>query len=90
MLPPATQQCLDALKPTGVAGRGVTAGTKLLKLDLGSTDASAEYPISKLEGIVQRANGNFATVDDNDFQVGAAAGTPTLYIEYGNGTPAAR
>jgi hypothetical protein len=39
---------------------------------------------------VQRPNGNYATIDDNDFQVGAAAGTPTLYLEYGSGAPAAR
>jgi len=82
------QRCLDALNPTGVTGRGVAAGTKILRLDLGSTSASAEYPIGKLEGIVQRENGNFATINDNDFQVGAAAGTPTLYVEYGSEPPA--
>ncbi len=84
----ANLQCLDALKPTGVAARGVIAGTKTLSLDLGATSASAEYPIGKAEGVVRRANGNFAVVDDNDFQVGAAAGTPTLYIEYGTGRAA--
>jgi hypothetical protein len=80
--------CLDALKPSGVASRGVVAGTKTLRLDLGATSASPEYPIGKVEGVVQRANGNFATVDDNDFEVGAAAGVPTVYVEYGSRKPA--
>jgi hypothetical protein len=62
---------------------------KTSRLDLGATTASPEYPIGKVEGVVARANGNFATVDDNDFQVGAAAGTPTVYIEYGTAKPAA-
>ena len=84
----AHQNCLDALKPTGVAARGVLAGIKQLALDLGSTSASPEYPVSKLEGIVALPNGNYATVNDNDFEVGASAGTPTHYIEYGSGDPA--
>jgi len=84
----ANQQCLDALKPDGVLARGATAGMKTLALDLGSTSASAEYPFAKVEGIVALPNGNFATINDNDFEVGASAGTPTQYIEYGSGTPA--
>lgn len=89
-LAPANQRCIDALRPTGVAARGVIAGAKSPApvLDLASTSASAEYPIGKLEGIVARANGNIATVDDNDFEVGASAGTKSMYIEYGTGAPA--
>ncbi|MGH9281259.1 MAG: esterase-like activity of phytase family protein, partial [Acidimicrobiales bacterium] len=88
-LSPAARSCLDALRPAGVAGRGVTAGVKTSVLDLGSTAASPEYPFAKLEGITKLPNGNFATVNDNDFQVGAAAGVPTRYIEYGRAAPAA-
>lgn len=84
----ANQQCLDALKPDGVLARGATPGVKTLALDLGSTSASADYPFSKVEGVVALPNGNYATVNDNDFQVDASAGTPTQYIEYGSGAPA--
>lgn len=82
-----SQRCVDALKPTGVAARGIVAGAKALALDLGSTSASPEYPASKLEGIVLLPNGNYATVNDNDFEVGLSAGIPVRYIEYGSSAP---
>jgi Esterase-like activity of phytase len=90
-LPAANQNCIDALKPSGVVARGAIAGTKTLVLDLASTAASPEYPFDKLEGLVQRENGNFATVNDNDFSVAnlpPGPPKPTRYIEYGAGPPA--
>ncbi len=85
-LPPDKRTCLDALRPTGVAARGVTAATKTLVLDLGSTSASGEYPSDKVEGIALLANGNIATLNDNDFGTGGPK--PSRYLEYGTGKPA--
>ncbi len=97
----ANQDCIDALKPADVLLRGATPGTKTLVLDVGATTLSPEYPFAKLEGLVKRANGNFATMNDNDFNIVisgngsiatpmtfTAGTTATKYIEYGTGTSA--
>jgi hypothetical protein len=83
--------CIDTLKPSAVAARGVVVATKAAKLDLASTSASPAYPYDKVEGLVKLASGNFALIDDNDFQAvynpatgGFTLSTkPTQYLEYG-------
>ena len=84
-----------------VMRRGLAIGAVLGLSVVGTTTnaSAADQPIAGQATLVDgrplpqwgvaRANGNFAVVDDNDFQVGAAAGTPTLYLEYGTGKPAA-
>jgi hypothetical protein len=80
------QTCLSAVKPVNLDDRGITPVTKSLVLDLGSTAQSPEYPYDKLEGLTRLPNGNYATVDDNDFQVPNPT-KPTKYIEYGVAAP---
>lgn len=87
--------CIDTLKPSAVAARGVVAATKTAKLNLASTSASPAYPYDKVEGLVKMPSGNFALVNDNDFQAVYSATTgaftlgtkPTVYLEYGAPVP---
>jgi hypothetical protein len=101
---PTSGKCIDALKPADVAarkdvnGNNVVVGTKTLRLTPGANTASPAYPFSKLEGITPIGTQNFATVNDNDFNLTFTgdpdASTPspmilgvgdteTLFIEYG-------
>jgi hypothetical protein len=77
--------CVDAVTQAALPARGITAGTKTLTLDVSSTSASPEYPISKLEGVTKLPNGNIAVVNDNDFQVNGPR--PSLFVEYGVNAP---
>lgn len=83
--PAAHTNCVDAVTQAALASRNVVAGTKTLKLDLSSTAASPEYPISKLEGIVVMTDGRIAVVNDNDFQVNGPR--PSTFVVYGAVTP---
>ena len=87
--------CVDTLKPSAVAARGIVAATKTPLLDLASTSASPAYPWDKVEGTVRLPSGNFAVINDNDFQTSYNVSTGAfslsnkieLFAEYGSAAP---